>query len=78
FGIGFVCMGIYQASIEYKNAHGSEEERMSYFDIVDTDESGSPREARTAHTAAHYCPACGEPLDADYAFCPNCGRELPR
>lgn len=89
FGVLFIITGIIIGIYHFKNATGKN--RYSTFDITEEGEEVDPLEQRfnkgaeprddtRADTAspAGYCPYCGEPSDADYAFCRKCGKELPK
>jgi len=89
FGVIFVIMGIVQTIIHFKNATGRN--RMSLYDVVDSESEPDPfnprvRGVRKGHTESHapdhkqqgdgFCPYCGAPRQADYTFCPSCGKSL--
>lgn len=85
FGLVFIGLGIAQAVYHYKNATGKN--RFSAFDITESGEEPDPLQQRfhsesvpdrdTASQAAGYCPYCGEPTQAGFAFCAKCGKKLP-
>ena len=88
FGICFVGMGIYNAYIAYKNAHG--EDRMSLFDVVDSEEEPDPWSpdyekkkaqqrngtVQTDSNEIKFCPYCGKDIEPDHKFCKYCGKSL--
>ncbi|MEJ8547505.1 zinc ribbon domain-containing protein [Brevibacillus borstelensis] len=81
FGLLFIGMGIAQAVYHYKNATGKE--RMSLYDITESNEEGDPLNRHygsTApapqHSAGRFCPYCGEQVEAEYRFCPKCGKSI--
>ncbi len=90
FGIVFVCMGIAQGVYHYKNATGKN--RFSSFDITDAGEEMDPFDmhfagkktdsnspaARLDTDAVNFCPYCGDDLSSDFAFCPKCGKQIPK
>ncbi|WP_297989720.1 zinc-ribbon domain-containing protein [Anoxybacillus sp.] len=75
FGLIFVGLGIFQAVYHYKNATGKE--RMSIVDIVDEHEEKDPLNERFGRSEGKkYCSSCGTNIQADFRFCPSCGKEL--
>lgn len=89
FGVCFVGFGIYDAYLAYQNAHG--EDRMSLFDIVDSNEEPDPwspdyeqRKAQSDREAitdpekleANFCPYCGKAVEPEHNFCKYCGKPL--
>ncbi len=85
FGIVFIGLGVYNAIVNYKNANG--EDRMSLYDIVDSQEEPDPwspnyerkkGESRNAPAQGEgsFCPYCGKPVEQDHRFCKYCGRSL--
>ncbi|GED69357.1 hypothetical protein BRE01_30590 [Brevibacillus reuszeri] len=86
FGIIFVGIGIFQTIYHYKNA--TSKERMSLFDITESNEEGDPLNRRfgqqssgveqTEETTVQkaFCPYCGERVKAGYQYCPSCGKTL--
>ena len=66
FGVVFVIIGIAQGVYHYKNATGKE--RMSLYDITDASEEGAGEKA--------FCPYCGQRVQADYQYCPGCGKKV--
>ncbi len=76
FGVCFVGMGIYQAAYALKNTNKNEEERYSVMEIVETveEEKGNPTGNVYMSPNSSYCPFCGAPLQADFKFCPKCGK----
>ena len=88
FGVCFVVFGAVQAAYHFKNARSRN--RYSAFDITDGDEEPDPLDPRTAppcagedadpprqDQGAGFCPYCGAPAEADFAFCHKCGKKLP-
>lgn len=85
FGVVFVIAGVVRAVYSFSQA--TSDRRHSAFDIVDEQEEPDPLNARlgkapaspaaSAH-AAGFCPYCGAPAEADYAFCRKCGKQLPK
>ena len=83
FGVVFVITGIVMGLYHLRNATG--ENRYSAFDITEEGEEtdplearfGAQREAKAQQSEAGFCPYCGEPAQAGYAFCRKCGRQLP-
>ncbi len=54
-------------------------EEISGFDPVPEHSPGVPADAAAEPgTGSNQCPACGEPLEADDAFCINCGAKVCR
>ncbi len=85
FGVLFILTGVINGVYHYKNATG--ENRYSTFDVTEDGEELDPLQARFSQAAPHgdakrtdggYCPYCGAPADAAYAFCRQCGKRLPR
>lgn len=88
FGVLFIITGVVVGVYHFKNATGKH--RYSAFDITEDGEEpdplqerfGQPSDAARQDAArqdggAGYCPYCGAPSDAEYAFCRSCGKELP-
>ena len=88
FGIVWVAAtagsGIYELyNFKAKN-------RPSMIDITDGDEEPDPLNeyfhgkyevesmGAPAEKGGMYCPYCGKPIRADFAFCSHCGRELKK
>ncbi len=85
FGVIFILLGIIQAVYHFFNA-GSKR-RFSVFDITEEREEPDPldnffqqeqppRPVRPAASGT-FCPYCGAPTKADFAFCRKCGKKLP-
>ncbi|MEK0312628.1 zinc-ribbon domain-containing protein [Cohnella sp. 56] len=82
FGVVFVVMGIVQAVMHYKNATGRN--RMSLFDIVDSDEEPDPygRRGRDLRQGGGSREPAGIRTDASehaqqpQGYCPYCGTAL--
>lgn len=86
FGVLFILTGIGVGVYHFKNATGKN--RYSAFDITEEGEEPDPLEQRFGRPEAHdaadgqtadgFCPYCGAPADAGYAFCRKCGKQLPQ
>lgn len=84
FGVVFTLLAGAQTVYAFVNATGKN--RFSTFDITDADEEPDPLNARFGGEEAaektpptgRYCPFCGAQADVSYAYCPECGKELPR
>lgn len=87
FGVLFIITGVITGIYKFKNATGKN--RYSSFDITEEGEEPDPLQqrfgeapslddTRQAGNADGYCPYCGAPADAGYAFCRRCGKELPK
>ncbi|KIQ94207.1 hypothetical protein LH47_01690 [Anoxybacillus thermarum] len=75
FGLIIIGIGIFQAVYHYKNATGKE--RMSIVDIVDEHEEKDPlNELFGCSDKEKYCSSCGTNIQANFRFCPSCGKEL--
>lgn len=77
FGVVFVGLGIVQAVIHFKNATGRN--RMSLYDIVDSDEEPDPFERRRDDRGANIHATADqgrETSDRTDGFCPYCGTAL--
>lgn len=87
FGIIFVAIGIFQTIYHFKNA--TSKERMSLFDITESNEEGDPLNRRFGQQSADenqqtdettgqraFCPYCGERVKTEYQYCPSCGKTL--
>lgn len=88
-GVLWTCMAVVTTFFNFKNAKS--ENRYSMYDITVDDEEPDPlnekfggKEAGDAPApdaarsgASRFCPWCGTKLDADYAFCNQCGKKLP-
>lgn len=87
-GILFVGFGIFQAVYHYKNA--TSKQRMSLFDITDSNEEPDPLDVRfggaeTAKDPAErtqklsperaFCPYCGQSVQSSFQYCPKCGKK---
>ena len=83
FGVLFIITGVITGLYNWRNATGKN--RYSSFDITEEGEEPDPLERRfeqeedgeEARPGAGFCPYCGAPADADYAFCRQCGKRLP-
>ncbi len=85
FGVLFIITGIINGLYNYKNATGKN--RYSTFDITEDGEEIDPLQARfsgeqpidtaSRESDAGFCPYCGAPAEAGYAFCRKCGKRLP-
>lgn len=88
FGVIWTCIAVVTTVYNFKNAKA--ENRYSIYDITDEGEEPDPlnekfggKQAGDAPAPAagsggnRFCPWCGTKLDADYAFCNNCGKKLP-
>ena len=88
FGIVFVIIALSGAIHSLHNA--TAKNRPSILDITDGDEEPDPlneyfhREYDMESTdspaakGGMYCPYCGKPVQADFAFCSHCGKELKK
>ena len=87
FGIIFVAIGIFQTIYHFKNA--TSKERMSLFDITESNEEADPLNRRFGQQSADenqqtdettgqraFCPYCGERVKTEYQYCPSCGKTL--
>lgn len=86
FGIVFIGFGIVQAIFHYKNA--TSQNRMSLFDITDSQEESDPLntrygkqfsesgEAYSSSGEKAFCPYCGDRLKDGYQYCPKCGKKI--
>ena len=88
FGVVFVLIAVSIGIHELHNA--TAENRPSIIDITDGDEEPDPLneyfhgkyEVESTESPAAkggmYCPYCGKPIQADFAFCSHCGKELKK
>ena len=88
FGIVFVIIALCIGFHELHNA--TAKNRPSIIDITDGDEEPDPLNEyfhgkyeveSTEDSAAKgsmYCPYCGKLIQADFAFCSHCGKELKK
>lgn len=82
FGLFFVGMAIASAVYNFRNASG--ENRMSLYDIVDSEEEPDPlapqseQTQRNSRQAFAFCPYCGEKLSETFSYCPKCGKKMPQ
>jgi len=91
FGLIFIIVGIVQAIYHYKNFTGknrmsilditdSREEPDPLNQRFGSDYRSEelydrPDEPAREEAADKYCPYCGQPMDAQFQFCPKCGKE---
>jgi len=85
FGLIFICIGIFNAIYNFKNATG--ENRYSAYDIVDESEEPDPlnekfgrQEVPTENNIdddVKFCPYCGVKVSSDFEYCHKCGKKLP-
>jgi len=73
FGIPFVGMMIYRLYVisQYAKEDKSEKKEQDPWDRPAM-ESGS---SYSAPTSSGFCPYCGSPIEADFEYCPKCGRK---
>ena len=87
FGVLFIITGVIIGIYHFRNATGKN--RYSAFDITEEGEEPDPLQERFGEPrpdgdagqtggAAGFCPYCGAPADAEYAFCRKCGKQLPQ
>ena len=88
FGILWTLIAVGGAIYELYNFRAKN--RPSVIDITGGDEEADPlneyfhgkyESESTRASAAHggmYCPYCGTPVQADFAFCSHCGKELKK
>ena len=79
FGIFFVGFAI--AQIVMTIHHASGKEGRSSFDSPNEQDNryAKPQDSNaTQHTAQAYCPSCGAKVEADFVYCSECGRKLPK
>ena len=83
FGICWTGIAVVNTVYNFKNAKSKN--RYSSFDIVDGAEEpdplntryGTPAPSQRPGTSSRFCPYCGRPADAEFDFCPGCGKQLP-
>lgn len=85
FGIVFVAVAVVQAVFHFKNATSTN--RYSAFDITENGEEpdplnqyfGNQSEASETNNSseAKFCPYCGAKAGSGFAFCSQCGKDLP-
>ena len=86
-GLLFAALAIASAVYNFRNATG--ENRHSLIDVVDSEDEPDPLDSqfevehrspdptrRTNHKPVRYCPYCGQVVDGQFKFCPNCGKQL--
>lgn len=92
FGVCFIGIAVVQAVYNFKNASGGErfsefdivdsreegDPMDSYFKKPDevSLEHSVPDGSDPGDSEGGFCPYCGEPVKADYAFCRKCGKKL--
>ena len=79
FGIFFVGFAIAQIVMTINHASGKD--RHSSFDSPNQQENryAKPQDPSNAkNTAQAYCPSCGAKVEADFVYCSECGRKLPK
>ena len=89
FGILFIIIAIVQAVYNFKNATGKN--RLSSFDITDSNEEPDPLNIRfggqngfvssesgsaPSASANSFCPYCGAAVSKDHHYCSSCGKQL--
>ena len=88
FGIVFVGVAVISGLYQLHNA--TAKNRPSIIDITDGDEEPDPLNEYfhgkyevestegSVEKSGMYCPYCGKPIQADFAFCSHCGKELKK
>ena len=85
FGIVFVAVAVVQAVFHFKNATSTN--RYSAFDIIENGEEPDPLNQRFGGQSevsevnnssdVKFCPYCGAKVGSGFAFCSQCGKDLP-
>ena len=88
FGFVFIAIAVGQAVYHFRNAKGKN--RYSVLDIVDSreepdplghqlesEDQQEPASLGNLEDAVRFCPYCGTPVEADFAYCKSCGKKLP-
>ena len=83
FGVPFVGMMGYRLYVMAQVARegGGKQSQTSAaepWDQPPAPRSESPRYTPQASDPGEYCPYCGAGVEAEFAFCPKCGRRLTR
>ena len=88
FGVVFVVMAI--AGIAYNFYNATQKNRMSSFDITTGNEESDPIAKALGHSSdtkpsensaprkfeGDFCPFCGTKVNADFDYCPKCGKDI--
>ena len=86
FGLLFLIVTVIHTIYHFRNASGKN--RYSVYDVVDSAEEPDPLdisvrpEVPSSHqdgpaTGSRYCPYCGARAEKSFAYCSQCGRQLP-